>query len=177
MNVNMAKGISLVIVVAVADNDVIGAKGDLPWSISADLKRVKELTIGKPLLMGRKTYDSIGRPLPGRKSIVLTSDPNFSVPGVSVFRQFVAALNYASQIAVEMQTDQIIAFGGASIYRNALPYAEKIYKTEVHCSPLGDTYFPQYNKAQWSETERLLFPVSDPKETSYSFVSLDRLSK
>ena len=111
MNVNMAKGLSLVIVVAVADNGVIGAKGDLPWSILADLRRVKELTIGKPLLMGRKTYDSIGRPLPGRKSIVLTSDPNFSVPGVSVFRQFVEALNYASQLAVEMHTDQMIAFG------------------------------------------------------------------
>jgi dihydrofolate reductase len=107
----------------------------------------------------------------------LTSDPNFSVPGVSVFRQFVAALNYASQLAVEMHTDQMIAFGGASIYRNALPYAEKIYKTEVHCSPLGDTYFPQYNKAEWSETERLFFPAGDAKETSYSFVSLDRIFK
>ena len=173
----MAKGLSLVIVVAVSDTGVIGAKGDLPWSISADLKRVKELTIGKPLLMGRKTYDSIGRPLPGRKSIVLTSDPNFSVPGVSVFRQFVAALNYASQLAVEMQTDEIIAFGAASIYCNALPYAEKIYKTEVHCCPLGDTYFPQYNKTEWSETERLFVPASNAAEAEYSFVRLDRVFK
>ena len=122
----MAKGISLAIVVAVADNGVIGAEGGLPWNISADLKRVKELTLGKPLLMGRKTYDSIGRPLPGRKSIVLTSDPEFSVSGVSVFRRFVEALNYASELAVEMDTDQIIAFGGESIYAEALPYADKI---------------------------------------------------
>ncbi len=173
----MANGLSLVIVVAVADNGVIGVKGGLPWNISADLKRVKELTVGKPLLMGRKTYDSIGRPLPGRKTIVLTSDLDFSVPGVSVFRQFIDALNCASQLAVEMQTDQIIAFGGASIYGDALPYAEKIYKTEVHCSPFGDTYFPKYSESDWLETERLFYPASDANELSYSFVRLDRLSK
>jgi len=177
MSVYMAKGISLVIVVAVADNGVIGAEGGLPWNISADLKRVKELTTGKPLLMGRKTYNSIGRPLPGRKSIVLTSDPEFSVPGVSVFRRFVEALNYASELAVEMNTDQIVAFGGESIYVEALPYANKIYKTEVHCSPVGDTFFPQYNKAEWSETERLFVPASNARETEYSFVRLERLFK
>jgi dihydrofolate reductase len=177
MRVYMAKGVSLVIVVAVADNGVIGAKGGLPWSISADLKRVKELTTGKPLLMGRKTYDSIGRPLPGRKRIVLTSDPNFSVSGVSVFRRFAKALNYASELAVEMNTDQIIAFGGESIYAEALPYADKIYKTEVHCSPVGDAYFPQYNKAEWSEMERLFFPAGNAAETEYSFVRLDRILK
>ena len=151
MCVYMAKGISLAIVVAVADNGVIGAEGGLPWNISADLKRVKELTVGKPLLMGRKTYDSIGR--------------------------FVEALHYASEIAVEMDTDQIIAFGGESIYREALPYADRIYKTEVHCSPVGDTYFPQYNKTEWSETERLFVPASNAAEAEYSFVRLDRVFK
>ena len=177
MCVYMAKGISLAIVVAVADNGVIGAEGGLPWNISADLKRVKELTTGKPLLMGRKTYDSIGRPLPGRKSIVLTSDPDFSVSGVSVFRRFAKALNHASELAVEMNTDQIIAFGGESIYAEALSYADRIYKTEVHCSPVGDAYFPQYNKAEWSEMERMFFPASNALETEYSFVRLDRIFK
>ena len=164
-------------IVAVSQNGVIGRKGDLPWRLSGDLKWFKKITMGHVLLMGRKTYNSIGRPLPGRKSIVLTSDPEFSVSGVSVFRRFVEALNYASELAVEMNTDQIIAFGGESIYREALPYADKIYKTEVHCSPVGDTYFPQYNKTEWSETERLFVPASNAAEAEYSFVRLDRVFK
>ena len=86
-------------------------------------------------------------------------------------------LYYASELAVEMNTDQIVAFGGESIYVEAFPYANKIYKTDVHCSPVGDTFFPQYNKAEWSETERLFVPASNAAETGYSFVRLDRLFK
>ncbi|MBT5911724.1 MAG: hypothetical protein HOH59_02870, partial [Rhodospirillaceae bacterium] len=117
----MIQGLNLIIVVAIADNGVIGAKGGLPWKISSDLKRVKELTTGKALLMGRRTYDSIGFPLPNRKTIVLTSDLKFSVPGVSVYRTFSEALVSACYEAIEMGTNQVIAFGGRSIYANAIP--------------------------------------------------------
>lgn len=170
----MIQGLNLIIVVAIADNGVIGAKGGLPWKISSDLKRVKELTTGKVLLMGRRTYDSIGFPLPNRKTIVLTSDLKFSVPGVSVYRTFSEALVSACYEAIEMGTNQVIAFGGRSIYANAIPLAQTIYKTEVHCSPIGETYFPEYDNAEWTETERQFFPANDKDESAFSFVQLDR---
>ena len=116
---------SLVIVVAVARNGVIGADGGMPWHLSGDLKRVKALTMGKPLIMGRRTFESIGRPLPGRTSIVLTSDPDFAVEGVIVVRDFSAALKAARLAAVDMGADEIVAFGGAGIYALALPLARR----------------------------------------------------
>jgi dihydrofolate reductase len=166
----------LTIVVAVADNGVIGNKGKLPWNISADLKRVKELTVGKPLLMGRKTYVSIGKPLPNRKTIVLTRDNEFSVPGVSVYSAFSKAFDGALKEAVRMKSDEVVAFGGSRIYEAAIPLAQKIYKTEVHCSPQGDTYFPKYNEEEWCETAREYFSNGSKDDYSFSFVCLTRIS-
>ena len=165
----------LTIVVAVADNGVIGNKGRLPWNISADLKRVKELTVGKPLLMGRKTYESIGKPLPNRKTIVLTRDNEFSVPEVSVYNAFFKAFDGALKEAVRMKSDEVVAFGGARVYAAALPLAQKIYKTEVHCAPQGDTYFPKYNEEEWRETARDYFPNGYKDDYSFSFVCLTRI--
>ncbi len=168
-----ASGPALVIVVAVADNGVIGADGGMPWHLSGDLRRVKALTMGKPLIMGRRTYDSIGRPLPGRRTIVLTGDPDFAPDGVVVTRNFEAALKAARAVAAEMGADEIIAFGGAGIYTLALPLARRIHMTEIHASPAGDTRFPEFDRRHWREVSREAGngALDDPP---HEFVTLER---
>jgi dihydrofolate reductase len=165
----------IVIVVAVADNGVIGADGGMPWQLSGDLKRVKSLTMGKPLIMGRRTYDSIGRPLPGRKTIVLTSDLGFAVDGVVVVRSFAAALAAARDAAREMEADEIVAFGGAGIYALALPLARRVYKTEIHTQPDGDTRFPDFDPTEWREVYREAHAAVGDDEPGHDYVTLDRV--
>jgi dihydrofolate reductase len=167
---------SLVIVVAVADNGVIGADGGMPWHLSGDLKRVKALTMAKPLIMGRRTYESIGRPLPGRRTIVLTRDPGFAVEGVIVVRDFEAALRAGRAAALEMAADEIVAFGGAGIYARALPLARRIYKTEIHASPDGDTRFPEFNLGEWREVTRETHAAGGEGEPPHDYVTLERVA-
>lgn len=170
-----SENVALVIVVAMADNGVIGASGTLPWHLPTDLRRVKALTMGKPLIMGRKTYESIGRPLPGRKTIVLTKDKSFRVPDVTVCTSFDIAVRDAHNYAKSMSVKEVVAFGGAGVYRDALPRAQKIYKTEIHISPDGDTFFPEYNKDNWSEIKREYVPVGNAVPIAHSNVYLERL--
>jgi dihydrofolate reductase len=165
----------LVIVVAVADNGVIGADGGMPWHLSGDLKRVKALTMGKPLIMGRRTYESIGRPLPGRRTIVLTRDPDFAVAGVVVVRDFNAALRAAKAAAAEMGADEIVAFGGAGVYAHALPLARRLYKTEIHAAPPGDTRFPEFDPGQWRELSREVHVGDGGSEPPHDYVTLERV--
>jgi dihydrofolate reductase len=167
----------IVIVVAVADNGIIGADGGMPWHLSGDLKRVKALTMGKPLIMGRRTYESIGKPLPGRKTIVLTSDRGFHVEGVIVARDFAGAVAAARQAALEMEADEIVAFGGRDIYALALPLARRIYKTEIHASPVGDTRFPDHDPSQWLEISREARQGLGDSEPPHDFVTLERLDQ
>jgi len=164
----------LVIVVAVADNGVIGADGSLPWRLSADLRRVKDLTMGKPLIMGRRTYETIGRPLPGRESVVITRNPQFAPEGITVMPNFEVALVAASEVAREMGTDEVIAFGGSEIYAKALPLAKRIERTEIHLSPDGDTKFPEFDPADWIEVAREDYPVGIDGAAAHSFVTLER---
>ena len=170
----MADTPCLVIVVAVADNGVIGADGGMPWHLSGDLRRVKALTMGKPLIMGRRTYASIGGPLPGRKTIVLTRDPGFAVDGVVVVREFTAALQAATSAALEMGADEIVAFGGAGIYALALPLALRVYMTEIHARPDGDTRFPDFDPAQWRELSREAH-AGGADEPPHDYVTLERI--
>ena len=164
----------VVLVVAVAANGVIGVTGGLPWHLPEDLARVKELTMGKPLIMGRKTYESIGRPLPGRKTVVITR-ANLSFPSeVTIVKSFDCALKCAEDYANDMGVDEIVAFGGASIYESAIPIARKIYKTEVNLYPDGDTFFPEYKRDEWREVARSDFPAKNDS-FSYSYVQLDRI--
>ena len=164
----------VVLVVAVAANGVIGVTGGLPWHLPEDLARVKELTMGKPLIMGRKTYESIGRPLPGRKTVVITR-ANLSFPSeVTIVKSFDCALTYAEDYANDKGVDEIVAFGGASIYESAIPIAKKIYKTEVNLYPNGDTFFPEYKRDEWREVARSDFPAKNDS-FSYSYVQLDRI--
>lgn len=140
---------TLTLVAAVADNGVIGNAGDIPWRIPADFAHFKALTFGHVLVMGRATYDSIGRALPGRTTIVLTRDPHWAAPGVLV----AGSLDEALALAADIPGDVFVA-GGAGVYAQALDRADAQVLTEVHLSPVGDTHYPEFDRAQWVETRR-----------------------
>ncbi len=157
---------SLVLVVAVADNGVIGAAGAMPWHISADFRRVKALTMGKPLVMGRKTFDSLPGILPGRRHIVITRDPAWEAEGTERAGSLAEALTLAN-------APEIVIFGGAQIYAEALPLADRIELTEVHAEPQGDTRFPGLDRAEWTETFREAHPPQGATP-GFDFVTLVR---
>ncbi len=164
----------LSLIVAAAENGIIGRNNALPWRLSGDLKRFKEITMGKPVIMGRKTFDSIGRPLPGRTNIVLSRDPTFRVGNVEVVDDFPSAKAVALTAARRAAVSEIMVIGGAGIYELALPHADRIYLTEVHAEIHGDAVFPAYNKADWIERSRLYQRAASGETADYSFVTLDR---
>ena len=139
----------ITVVAAVADNGVIGNRGDIPWHVPADFAHFKALTMGHVLVMGRATYDSIGRALPGRATIVLTRDPEWSADGVLVAGSLDAALELAAGLPGE-----VFVAGGAGVYAAALDRAHALVISEVHVSPEGDTFFPDVDRAAWTETRR-----------------------
>lgn len=158
--------------VAAADNGVIGDKGAIPWHLPADLRRFKRLTVGKPVIMGRKTFASIGRPLPGRHNIVLTREVGWGAPGVT------AAANLAEAIAAAglhpgARAAAIMVIGGATVYAQALPIATRIELTRVHLSPDGDTFFADPDPAHWREVARASHPAEGPAP-AHSFITLVR---
>lgn len=158
-------GVSLI--VAVAANGVIGRDGDLPWRIPADLGFFKQTTMGKPIVMGRKTWESIGRALPGRTNIVLTRDRQFEAEGATVVADFEVALAAAGEAA------EVMIIGGAEVYAMALPHASRIYLTEVHAAPEGDTRLPEFSRDDWRETAREDHAAEDGTP-AFSFVTLER---
>jgi dihydrofolate reductase len=158
-------------VVARDRNGVIGKDGRLPWRLPDDLKHVRELTVGKPLIMGRRTYDSIGKPLPDRTNIVLTRDPTFRPEGVKVARSTDEALALAGD------APEIIVFGGAGVFAEFLPRADRIYLTEVDAAVAGDTYFPRLDPSEWRETERRVHPADERHPYAFAFVTLDRAQR
>jgi dihydrofolate reductase len=161
--------VSLVsIVVAADEHGGIGRDGGLPWHLPEDLKRFKALTMGKPIVMGRRTWDSIGRPLPGRRSLVVSRRPDFAAPGAEVFGTLQAAL-----AAAESEPETCV-IGGAEIYAQALPYADLIHLTRVHTSGGADTFFPAFDPAGWEETAREDRPADERHACSYSFLTLRR---
>lgn len=159
----------LSIIVALSDNHVIGTGNQLPWRLSADLKRVKALTMGHHLIMGRKTYESIGRPLPGRTNVIITRNGSYAPEGCVV----VGSLKQALSVAAE--DTEAFVFGGGEIFREALPLVKKIYLTKVHCNIGGDTFFPELIDSEWREVERQDFKADEKNEYDYSFVTLERL--
>ncbi len=163
----------LVLVVARADNGVIGRDGGLPWRLPADLQRFKRMTVGKPVVMGRKTFDSIGKPLPGRHNIVLTRDPSWSAPGVTVVANLAEAIA-AAGLDPRTRADAVMIIGGAQVYADVLPSATRIELTEVHAAPDGDTILPPFDPARWRETARE-HHAADGGTPGYSFVTLVRV--
>lgn len=139
---------NLSLIAAVADNNVIGVNNQMPWHLSADLKRFKQLTLGKPMLMGRKTWESLPGLLPGREHIVITRDPHYSAPGADLQPSLSAALDALQD------TPEIMLIGGAELYAQAMPYASKMYLTAIHLTPQGDRYFPAIDAQIWHEIAR-----------------------
>jgi dihydrofolate reductase len=158
----------LVLVAAVATSGVIGRGKALPWHLPEDLRRFKALTLGKPVLMGRRTLESIGRALPGRRNLVLTHSASVSVPGVETVASVAEALERCSS------ERELFVIGGAELYRLTLPLASDLYLTRVHGQIAGDTYFPDLDLAQWRELERSEWPLDERHAYAMSFVHLER---
>jgi dihydrofolate reductase len=152
---------AIALVVAVAENGVIGRDGGLPWRVKADMRKFRAITMGKPLVMGRKTFESIGRALDGRDTIVVTRQPDFHAEGALVAASLAAALGVAEERARARRVDEICVVGGGEVYREALPQAERLYVTRVRAKPEGDACFPQISPDDWEEAEREALPASE----------------
>ena len=159
-------------VVARADNGVIGQNGGLPWRLSADLRHFKRLTIGKPVIMGRKTFESIGKPLIGRHNIVLTRDAGWHADGLTVVPNLAEAIA-AAGLNPQARADELMIIGGAQLYAEALPIATHVYLTEIHAEPEGDTVLPPFDRARWAEISREDHDA-DGDALAHSFVTLER---
>jgi dihydrofolate reductase len=167
--------ISIVLVAAVADNGVIGEGGGLPWRLKSDLAHFRAVTIGKPVVMGRKTYHSIGKPLKGRTNIVVTRDRSFSLPGVLVVPNLDAAFTAARGDALRRSVDEVAVIGGAEIYAQTLARADRIVLTRVHASPAGDTMFPTIDPAVWVESGRRCFRHGAGDDAPFTLTNYHRI--
>ena len=164
----------IVLIVAVAENGVIGAGGTIPWRLKSDMARLKALTMGKPVVMGRKTFVSIGRPLPGRTNIVVTRDLGFRAPGVVVTHSFADAKVIATGDALRRFATEITVIGGAEIYAQWMDSADRLEITEVHARPDGDTRFPAVDPAAWEEVARVRNPAGSHDSADFSYVTFRR---
>lgn len=152
-----------------AENRVIGRDNALPWRLPADLKRFRRLTIGHPVIMGRRSYESIGRPLPERINIVVTRRPEYQAPGCTVVHTIDAAFRAAGE------AEEIFVIGGAELYAQTLERADRLYLTWVHAPVAGDTLFPHFDAASWREIARERHETDNQHAWAYSFVTLDRV--
>lgn len=158
------------LVVAMATNRVIGRDGTLPWHLPADLRRFREITMGKPIVMGRRTHESIGRPLPGRRNIVLSRDMGFQTPGCEICDSLPAALRRLSPCA------EVMVIGGVALYEAALPEARRIYLTRVHAEVAGDVRFPEIDAREWREIAHERHERDPKHEFDFAFCVLERLT-
>jgi len=168
--------VSLALVVAVAKNGVIGMDGGMPWHLSTDLKRFKRDTMGKPIIMGRKTFESIGRALPGRLNIVV-SRSDFTADNTVHANSIDAALFLAEGWAKDNGVDEICIIGGGQIYGETLPRASKLYVTHVMAEPDGDTRFPEINQTEWTPIEREEVPRGEKDSAETLYVVYERVTK
>ncbi|HET7887447.1 MAG TPA: dihydrofolate reductase [Bradyrhizobium sp.] len=167
----------IVLIAAVADNGVIGADNTIPWRLKTDLRHFKSLTTGKPVVMGRKTFLSLGRPLPGRTNIVMTRDANFRAPGAVVTTSIDQALDVATGDALRRFVTEIAVMGGAEIYAEWMSRAARLEITEVHASPAGDTRFAPIDKTVWEEAARAENPAGPDDSAAFSFVTYVRRNR
>lgn len=157
-------------IAALAKNRAIGMKGKLPWRLADDLKHFKELTVGKPVIMGRGTYEAIGRLLPNRTNIIMTNRPDFRVNGAIIAHSVDEALDRAA----ETEASEVMIIGGQQIYQTFLPKADRLYLTEIYTTVDGDAFFPEFDTADWKEVDRQEHPANDRNEHAFSFVTLQR---
>lgn len=164
----------IALIAAMANNRVIGRDNQLPWHIAEDLRFFKRMTLGKPLIMGRNTFESLGRPLPGRPHIVISRNPDYQPAGVERAATLEAAIARATELAQASSADEIMVIGGAQVYAAALPYARRIYLTLVDAEVAGDTHFPAIDSALWREVSRTAAQARQAHEPDYCFAVLER---
>lgn len=163
------------LIAAMAENRAIGRDQDLPWRVPTDFKFFKKKSMGKPLIMGRKSWEALGGPLPGRKHIVVTRRKDYTTEGAEVFTDIKDALKRAEELAEEQGTDEIMIGGGAEIYAMTLPMADRIYLTEIHMTPEGaDTFFPEFDMDSWQETARTYNKAGPKDDADCTFITYDR---
>jgi dihydrofolate reductase len=164
----------LALVVARGSNNVIGMDGDLPWKLSSDLKHFKAITMGKPVIMGRKTWASIGRPLPGRPNLVVTRDANFKASGASVWSNLDVAIAAGQAMAATTGIEEVCVIGGGELYAQTINRADRLYVTEVDASPKGDALFPSFNERDWYERAREDFAAGPKDDHAFCVRVLDK---
>jgi dihydrofolate reductase len=165
---------NILLVAAVAENGVIGRGNALPWRLKSDMQHFRALTMGKPVVMGRKTYLSIGKPLKGRTTIVVSRDSNFTAPGIVVAPSLDAALTVARGDALRRNADTIVVAGGAEIYGQAMPLATQLAITHVHKQIDGDAYFPAIDPNEWRESARSEHAAAAEDEAAFAFATYER---
>ena len=174
MTATAGVGLEVVLLAAVADNGVIGSGGAIPWRLKSDQQRLKAMTLGKPVVMGRKTFVSLRRPLPGRTNIVITRDANFRAAGAVVTTSFADAHAVAIGDALRRLATEIAVIGGAEIYAQWIGIADRLELTEVHARPAGDTYFAAIDAADWQEAARVRNPAGPDDSVPFSYVTYIR---
>jgi dihydrofolate reductase len=167
----MSGDVKIVLVAAIGENNVIGRDGQLPWRLKSDLKHFRELTIGKPVIMGRKTYVSIGKPLKDRTNIVLTSDLGLVAPGTVLAPSLDAALAFARQDAARRGVDEIMIIGGSDVFAAMMPKADRLEITHVHAAPEGDALFPPIDPAIWQKVRYAAHPAGPDDDAEFTVVT------
>jgi dihydrofolate reductase len=165
----------IALVVAMGENRAIGKDGDLPWRLSSDMRYFRKTTLGKPIVMGRRTFESLGRVLDRRLNIILTRDPDYAVQGAVVAHDLREALDIAGNEAKRAGVGEIMVIGGEELFREVLPKAGRIYLTEVHASPKADTWFPEFDRREWREVSRESHKAGPKDDHDFSFVLLERV--
>jgi dihydrofolate reductase len=172
-----SRPVALVLIAAIAENGVIGRDNAMPWRLKSDLRRFRALTLGKPVVMGRKTFLSIGKPLDGRTNIVVSRDRNFSAPGAVVAANLEAALGAARGDALRRGAEAIVVIGGADIYAQTLPIADRLVVTLVKACPDGHARFPAIDPRAWREIERSDHPAGPGDSAGFAFVTYARATR
>lgn len=166
---------TLGLIAAVARNGVIGRGNTLPWRLPSDMRHFKAMTLGKPVIMGRRTFQSIGRPLPGRAVVVVSSRDDVAAADCDVVTSIEAAIQQAERRATSLGADEIMVAGGGTLYRALIGQADRLYLTEIDAAPAGDTFFPPIDAMLWRASERVAHPPGPGDETGFAFVTYERL--
>ncbi|MBD8482316.1 dihydrofolate reductase [Pseudomonas coleopterorum] len=169
----MKTSLPLSLIAALAENRVIGIDNSMPWHLPGDFKYFKATTLGKPIIMGRKTWDSLGRPLPGRLNLVVSRQPGLQLPGTEVFASLDAAIERAEAWAHEQGADEVMLIGGAQLYELGLAQADRLYLTRVALQPEGDAWFPEFDENQWQKVSSVANEAVDDKP-AYAFEVWER---
>jgi len=170
----MSDEMKVVLVAAIGENNVIGRDGQLPWRLKSDLAHFRRVTINRPVVMGRKTFQSIGQPLKDRTNIVITRDPNYSAPGVLTANSFKTAMALACQDAAARGADEVMIIGGSGVFTESLPIADRLEITHVHATPDGDVMFPPIDPAIWRETSRTEHAAGPQDDAAFAVVTYER---